>query len=198
MPLTSICVYSGSSRGARPAYSEAARSLGRELALRGIRLVYGGGSVGLMNEVAESALSAGGEVWGVIPESLTGKNLQHMGLTKTFVTRSMHERKQTMIDLADAFIALPGGLGTLDEMFEVLTWGQLSFHVKPCGFLNVDAYYDPLLAFLDHAVTERFISPDHRAMILTADSPAALLARFADYQPPNLEKWIRELTPPAP
>jgi uncharacterized protein (TIGR00730 family) len=108
----------------------------------------------------------------------------------------MHERKQTMIDLSDAFIALPGGLGTLDEMFEVLTWGQLNFHIKPCGFLNVDRYYDPLLAFLDHAMTERFISPEHRAMIMTADTPGDLLARFADYQPPSLEKWIQELTPP--
>lgn len=195
MPLTSICVYSGSSWGARPAYAEAARRLGRTLAARGLRLVYGAGSVGLMNEVAESALAAGGEVWGVIPESLTNKNVQHTGLTRTFVTPSMHARKQTMFDLADAFIALPGGLGTLDEMFEVLTWGQLNFHAKPCGFLNVAGYFDPLLAFLDHAAAENFISPAHRAMILTESDPGTLLARFKGYRPPDLDTWIRSLAP---
>ncbi len=196
MPLASICVYSGSSWGARPAYSVAARALGRTLASRGIRLVTGAGCVGLMNEVADSALAAGGAVWGVIPESLTGKNVQHMGLTRTLVTRTMHERKQTMFDLADAFIALPGGLGTLDEMFEVLTWGQLNFHVKPCGFLNVDAYFDPLLDFLDRAVTERFISAEHRAMIKTGLDAESLLSQFEAYQPPSLDKWFAELTPP--
>ncbi|MFO7536283.1 MAG: TIGR00730 family Rossman fold protein [Kiritimatiellia bacterium] len=197
MPLTSLCVYSGSSWGARPAYSEAARGLGLALASRRIRLIYGAGSVGLMNEVAESALAAGGEVWGVIPKSLTGKNIQHTGLTRTFVTRSMHERKKKMFNLADAFIALPGGLGTLDEMFEVLTWAQLNFHAKPCGFLNVERYFDPLLAFLDHAVAERFINTDHRSMIMTASDPATLLARFESYRPPSLEKWLRGLAPPA-
>ncbi len=196
MPLTSICVYSGSSWGARPSYSAAARELGSALAARGIRLVTGAGSVGLMNEVAESALGAGGVVWGVIPEQLTGKNVQHMGLTRTFVTGSMHERKQKMFELADAFIALPGGLGTLDEMFEMLTWGQLNLHVKPCGFLNVEGYFDPLLAFLDHAVTEQFISPAHRAMIMTGTSPADLFAQFEGYQPPDLQKWLRTLAPP--
>lgn len=196
MALTSICVYSGSNWGARPAYSTAARELGNVLAARGIRLIYGGGSVGLMNEVAESVLGAGGVVWGVIPEHLTGKNVQHMGITRTFVTRSMHERKQMMFDLADAFIALPGGLGTLDEMFEVLTWGQLNLHVKPCGFLNVEGYFDPLLAFLDHAMTEQFMSPAHRAMIMTGSTGAELFAQFATYQPPDLQKWINTLAPP--
>jgi uncharacterized protein (TIGR00730 family) len=196
MPLTSICVYSGSSWGARPAYSTAARELGSALAARGIRLIYGGGSVGLMNEVAESVLGSGGVVWGVIPEHLTGKNVQHMGISRTFVTRSMHERKQMMFDLADAFIALPGGLGTLDEMFEVLTWGQLNLHVKPCGFLNVEGYFDPLLAFLDHAMTEQFISRDHRSMIMTGTTPADLFNQFSTYQPTDLQKWIRTLAPP--
>ena len=196
MPLHSICVYSGSSWGAKASYSEAARHLGRALAQKGIRLIYGAGKVGLMYEVAESALKAGGEVWGVIPESLTGKNLQHMGLSRTFVTKTMHERKQTMFDLADAFVALPGGLGTLDEMFEMLTWAQLNLHAKPCGFLNVDGYYDPLLAFLDHAVAERFISPDHRSMVMTATTAGSLLAQFAKYRPPDLEKWFSALAPP--
>ena len=198
MPIASICVYAGSNWGANPAYGEAARALGRTLAHRGLRLVTGAGSVGLMAEVADSALAAHGEVWGVIPESLTGKNVQHMGLSRTFVTRSMHERKQTMFDLADAFIALPGGLGTLEEMFEILTWGQLNLHAKPCGLLNVAGYFDPLLAFLDHAAAERFLSADHRAMIKTGATAEALLAQFDAYQPPRLEDWLATLAPPDP
>lgn len=191
--LKSICVNCGSAWGANPAYTRAARQLGHDLAGRGIRVIFGGGSVGLMREVADAALARGGEVWGVIPEALMGKELDHDRLTRIVVTRDMHERKRTMFDLADAFIALPGGLGTLDEVFEILTWAQLGFHPKPCGFLNVAGYYDPLLAFLDHAVGEGFLSRAHRTMVITAATAEDLLARFAAYRPPDLKTWIAEL-----
>jgi hypothetical protein len=185
-----ICVFCGSSRGSRPAYAEAARQVGAELARRGIGLVYGGGRVGLMGILADAALAAGGEVIGVIPAALLAWEVAHANLTELQVVGSMHDRKARMAELSDAFVALPGGYGTLEEFCEVLTWSQLGLHRKACGLLNVERYYDPLLALLDHAVAERFVRPDHRALVLEATEPDLLLDRLASYEPPVLEKWI--------
>ena len=157
---------------------------------RGIRLVYGGASVGIMGVVADEVLRLGGEAMGVIPESLMRKELAHAGLTEMHVTPSMHARKTLMAELADGFVALPGGIGTFEEIFEVWTWGQLGFHRKPCGLLNVAGYYDSLIAFLDHAAGEQFVRAEHRAMAVVESDPAALLDRFAAYQPPALPKWV--------
>jgi uncharacterized protein (TIGR00730 family) len=185
-----VCVFCGSNRGARPAYVAAAEALGTELARRGIGLVTGGGRVGLMGAVADAALAAGGEVIGVIPEALVAWEVAHAGLTALEVVDSMHARKARMADLSDAFVALPGGFGTLEEFCEVLTWAQLGLHTKACGLLDVEGYYDPLLALLDHAVTEGFVRPEHRALVLQAAEPAALLELLAAYHPPALHKWI--------
>ena len=189
-PFKRVCVFCGSSPGARPAYLEAAREVGTLLARRGIELVYGGGRVGLMGATADAALSAGGSVIGIIPLSLAQKEVAHQGLTELRIVRSMHERKAQMSDLSDCFLGLPGGFGTLEEFFEVLTWAQIGIHGKPCGLLNVSGYYDPLLAFADQAVAERFVRPDHRALILTDTDPAALLDRMALYQSPVVDKWM--------
>jgi uncharacterized protein (TIGR00730 family) len=183
-------VFCGSSRGRREAYFAAARETGAELARRGIGLVFGGGSVGLMREVADAALAGGGEVIGVIPEALVAMEVAHHGLADLRIVGSMHERKALMAELADAFVALPGGFGTLEEFCEVLTWSQLGLHAKPCGLLNVEGYYDPLLALFDHAVEERFVHPQHRGMVLRAASPGPLLDALAAYEPPVVEKWI--------
>ena len=185
-----ICVFCGSNPGAEPAYAEAAADLGRLLAGRGLTLVYGGGHVGLMGVLADATLAAGGRVTGVIPEALAAKELAHAGLTDLVVVGSMHERKALMSELSDAFIALPGGIGTLEEWFEVWTWSQLGFQPKPCGMLNVAGYYDHLLAFLDHMTEERFLSPPHRSMAIVEDRADRLLDRLASYQPPRAEKWI--------
>ena len=189
--LRSVCVFSGSSPGARPSYTETATALGREVATRGLRLVYGGASVGLMGAVADAALAAGGEVVGVIPQHLMDREVAHDGLTELRVTGSMHERKALMADLADGFVALPGGLGTLEELAEILTWSQLGLQSKPCGLLDVEGFFDPLLAFLDHTVTERFVSTEHRALVLAADRPDALLDLLAGWRPgaPGA-KWL--------
>ena len=189
--LGSVCVFSGSSPGARPSYTEAAAALGRDLAGRGTRVVYGGASVGLMGTVADAALAAGGEVVGVIPQHLVDREVAHDGLTELHVTGSMHERKALMADLADGFVALPGGLGTLEELAEVLTWSQLGLQSKPCGLLDVEGFFDPLLAFLDHTVAERFVSTEHRALVLAADRPDALLDLLSAWQPggPGV-KWV--------
>ena len=189
-PFKRVCVFCGSSPGARPAYLEAAREVGTLLARRGIELVYGGGRIGLMGATADAALSAGGSVIGIIPLSLAQKEVAHQGLTELRIVRSMHERKAQMSDLSDCFLALPGGFGTLEEFFEVLTWAQIGIHGKPCGLLNVSGYYDPLLAFADQTVAERFVRPDHRALILTDTSPVALLDRMARYQSPVVDKWM--------
>ena len=181
--LRSVCVFSGSSPGARPSYTETATALGREVATRGMRLVYGGASVGLMGAVADAALAAGGQVVGVIPQHLVDREVAHDGLTELRVTGSMHERKALMADLADGFVALPGGLGTLEELAEILTWSQLGLQSKPCGLLDVEGFFDPLLAFLDHTVTERFVSTEHRALVLAADRPDALLDLLAGWRP---------------
>lgn len=186
-----ICVFCGSSAGARPAYAHAAGSVGRMLAARGIGLVYGGGKVGLMGVVADAVMAAGGEVIGVIPEALMRREVGHGGLTELHVVGSMHERKARMADLSDGFIALPGGYGTFEEFFEVLTWSQLGIHPKPCGLLNVGGFYDPLLAMADHAVREEFVRPAHRALILDDGDAERLLERMAAFAPPAVEKWIR-------
>ena len=185
-----ICVYCGSSPGKRPDYIEAARALAQELVNRGIHLVYGGASVGLMGEVANAVLAGGGEVTGVIPKALDAKEISHPGLTELFVVESMHERKSGMAQMSDGFIALPGGLGTLEEIFEVLTWAQLGMHEKPCAMLNVNGYYDGLEKFIDHSVEEGFVRPEHRHLLLIEEDPASLLDSMQTYQPPGLEKWI--------
>ncbi len=187
-----VCVFCGSSPGTRPVYAEAARSMGRLLAERGIGLVYGGGRVGLMGEVADAVLAAGGEVTGVIPRGLMEREVGHRGLTTLHVTGTMHERKALMVDLSDGFVALPGGYGTLDELCEALTWSQLGIHARPCGILNVGGYFDALLALFDHAVREGFVREAHRGLVLEASEPAALLDVMARFQPPTTEKWIRD------
>ncbi|MBX9634896.1 MAG: TIGR00730 family Rossman fold protein [Magnetospirillum sp.] len=185
-----ICVFCGSSMGTKPVYAQAAEALGRLVAERGLGLVYGGGNVGLMGVVANAALAAGGEVIGVIPEALLKMEVGHVELTSLHVVTSMHERKALMAELADGFIALPGGIGTLEELFEVWTWGQLGLHPKPLGFLDVAGYYDHLHAFLDHSQNEGFLKERHRAMVAVESDPAALLARLTAYQPPPMVKVI--------
>jgi uncharacterized protein (TIGR00730 family) len=164
--------------------------LGNELTRRKIGLVYGGGNVGVMGAIADSVLEAGGEVIGVIPEHLMTREIGHKRLTKLHIVHSMHERKALMADLSDAFIALPGGFGTLEEFCEVLTWSQLGLHAKPCGIVNVLGYYTPLLAMLDHAVQERFLKPQNRALVLARDTPAELLIALDDWRPVHVEKWL--------
>jgi uncharacterized protein (TIGR00730 family) len=166
--------------------------MGKAIAAAGMGLVYGGASVGLMGWVADAVLADGGEVVGVIPKSMSKKEIAHGGLTDLHVVESMHERKAKMADLSSAFIALPGGLGTLEELLEILTWAQLGMHKKPIGVLNVGRYYDPLLALLDHAVDEQFVRPEHRLLLLSATTPEQLLAGFEQYRPATGEKWITE------
>ncbi len=188
--MKSVCVFCGSRAGEDPAYAEAARALGETIAEAGIRLVYGGGHVGLMGVVADAALAAGGAVTGVMPKALVDREIAHTGLTELHVVGSMHERKATMSDLSEGFVALPGGTGTLEEFFEVLTWAQLGEHAKPCGLLNVAGYYDPLLAVFDHMVDRGFLAQHHRAMVLVENAPKALLERFGRYRSPKTAKWI--------
>jgi len=185
-----ICVFCGSNRGSNGVYADAARDLGRLLAQEGVALVYGGGSVGLMGELADSVLSAGGEVIGVIPHALWAREVGHRGLTDLRIVDTMHERKALMADLADAFIALPGGLGTLEEIFEIWTWAQLGLHEKPLGFLDVNGFYTPLLRFLDDAMRASFLKEQHRAIAVVERDPAALLQRFEAWRAPRVEKWI--------
>ena len=188
-----IAIYCGSSRGLDPLYQNTAAELARHLVQQGIGIVYGGGNVGIMGVIADAALAAGGEVIGVIPESLLSKELGHAGVTELRVVRSMHERKQMMVDLSDGFIALPGGFGTLDELFETLTWLQLGFHGKPVGLLNVGGFFDHLLTFLDHMSASGFLKPEHRASLLTSTDPADLLSSMRAFQPHTCGKWIKEL-----
>ncbi len=185
-----VCVFCGSSAGSDPRYREMAERLGRTLARRGLALVYGGGSVGLMGAVADAVLAAGGEAIGVIPRALELRELAHPRLTKLHVVSSMHERKARMASLADAFVALPGGMGTLEEFAEIVTWAQLGLHARPCGLLDVAGYFAPLVSFFDHAVAEGFVRPDHRRIVLVGDDPDALLDAFARYEPPAVERWI--------
>jgi uncharacterized protein (TIGR00730 family) len=186
-----LCVFCGSSPGARPAYGEAADELGRLLVERGIQLVYGGGAVGLMGRLADAVLAAGGEPIGVLPRALVEREIGHPGLEDLRVVGSMHERKALMAELADGFVALPGGLGTLEELFEVYTWAQLGLHRKPCALLDVEGYYDGVASFLEHAVEERFLREDHRALLIVEREPRALLDRLAHFEPgAAVPKWI--------
>jgi uncharacterized protein (TIGR00730 family) len=185
-----LAVFCGSNPGARPEYVDAARSLGRLLAQRGIGIVYGGSSVGLMAALADAMMDELGDVIGVIPRMLVEREVANKALTDLRIVESMHERKALMANLADGFVALPGGIGTLEEFFETWTWAQLGMHSKPCGLLNVAGYFDPLLTFLDHAVSEKFVRDVHRAMVVVERDPAALLARFESYDPPRVVKWL--------
>lgn len=191
-----VCVFCGSSMGVQPAYQQAAVAMGKALARRELGLVYGGGNVGLMSTIADATLAAGGEVIGVIPDFLVAKEIAHTGLTQLHIVNSMHERKTMMAQLSDAFVALPGGYGTLEEFCEILTWAQLGLHQKPFGLLNVNGYYSSLLKFFDQAVTEEFLRPIHRCLVLQASEPENLLDLLADYQPQNVDKWIsKEVMP---
>jgi uncharacterized protein (TIGR00730 family) len=194
--LKSLCVFCGSRPGRRPEYRAAAEELGRLLAAEGIGLVYGGGNIGLMGVVADACLDAGGQVVGVIPESLVGRevagrSVEHSGLSRLEVVDSMHTRKARMAALSDGFIALPGGFGTFEELFEILTWAQLGFHAKPVGLLNVRGYYDPLLALCDQAVTEEFLSSANRQLLIARDSPTALLAALKECRSEPMKAWIQ-------
>ncbi|MBN1486932.1 MAG: TIGR00730 family Rossman fold protein [Anaerolineae bacterium] len=191
-----ICVFCGSSPGARRDYVQAAVSLGQKLAENEITLVYGGAIVGVMGKLAQATLDAGGHVIGVIPKGLMDMEVAFTNLPDLRVVNTMHERKALMAELSDGFIALPGGLGTLEELFEILTWANLGIHRKPCGLLNVSSYYDKLLGFLDYMVEEKFVNTAQRAMVLVAEHPGALIERFRDYVPPNADKaaWILKMT----
>lgn len=188
--MNSICVFCGSQSGKSPVYTEEAQKLGRLIAQLKFTLVYGGGQVGLMGVVSNAALDAGGEVTGVIPKALFGKELANKKITKLHVVNSMHERKQLMYTLADGFVALPGGLGTFDEFFEVLTWAQLGLHHKPCGLLNVAQYFDPLLKMLDKSLEEGLLKESSRQMIITDSDVESLFKKMRAYKPPKTEKWI--------
>ena len=190
--MRSICVYCGSNAGSKPVYTERAIALGTHIAKEGLTLVYGGGNVGLMGVVADAVLEAGGEVIGVIPEQLVDWEVAHKGVTRLEVVANMHERKARMFDLADGFVALPGGFGTLDEMFEMLTWRQLGIADKPCAFLDVDGFYAPLLAMMDRMVEERFLHPDQRRDLWHGDDIDALMAWMRAYEPAQASKWIDE------
>jgi uncharacterized protein (TIGR00730 family) len=185
-----VCVYAGSNPGSDPAYAEAAAAFAATMAERGIGLVYGGGKVGLMGVLADTMLARGGEAIGVMPQSLIDREIGHPGLTELKVVDSMHERKALMAELSDAFVAVPGGIGTLEELIEVYTWSQLGIHDKACGVLNVKGYYDHLAALLDHAVAEGFLRPQHRAVLSVASEPVELLDRLAAYEAPTVGKWL--------
>ena len=188
--LARVCVFCGSSPGVRAAYAIAARALGGALARRGLGVVYGGAGVGVMGALADGALAAGGEVIGVLPRRLFRREVGHGGLTELIEVDSMHERKQRMAELASAFVALPGGYGTLEELFEVVTWAQLGIHRKPIGVLDVDGYFAPLATLLDHAVCEGFVRTEHRELVLLASSIDDLLDRLEQHRPPPVEKWL--------
>ena len=185
-----ICVYCGSNPGKLTEYREAARVLGHELAARNLGLVYGGASIGVMGAVADAVLEKGGEAIGVIPFALATREVAHSGLNDLFVVDSMHERKAKMAELSDGFIALPGGWGTIEEIFEMLTWAQLGFHQKPCGLLNISGYYDHLFTFLEHAIDQRFVREEYRPMIMMEQTANDLLDRYMKYQAPTVKKWI--------
>ncbi len=188
--MRSVCVFCGSNPGRRPEYLAGAAGLGRDLARQGIRMVYGGAHVGTMGALADAALAAGGEVIGVIPGHLVAAEVAHQGLTELRIVDSMHERKALMATLADGFIALPGGLGTLEEFAEVTTWSQLGLHAKPTGLLNLLGFYDSLLSFLDHVTAERFLRPEHRDLVIARSDPAELLAAMDQWTRPASHKWI--------
>jgi uncharacterized protein (TIGR00730 family) len=184
-----VCIYCGSSSGQNPIYTDAARALATRLVDRGLGLVYGGGHVGLMGVIADAVLAAGGEVIGVIPQRLVDAEVAHLGLTSLEVVDSMHQRKARMAELSDAFIALPGGFGTLDELFEILTWAQLGLHGKPCGLLDVGGYFAPLVQWVDHAVAEGFVRPRHRELLMLDEDADRLLDRLGEHEPVAISKW---------
>jgi uncharacterized protein (TIGR00730 family) len=192
MKIRKICVYCGSSPGKDPAFAHAAVTLGQALCERNIGLVYGGAAVGIMGKVADAVLAAGGEAVGVIPEALAVKEVAHENLKELHVVTSMHERKAMMAELSDGFIALPGGWGTLEEIFEILTWAQLGFHDKPCGLLNIGGYYDHLVGFLENSFEQQFVNELYRPMLMTSDNPVSLLDQFASYKAPKVRKWMSE------
>ncbi|HXI84109.1 MAG TPA: TIGR00730 family Rossman fold protein [Verrucomicrobiae bacterium] len=194
MQIKALAVYCGSSPGLLPEYKEAAMTFGALLAREGIALVYGGGNVGLMGAAADGALQAGGKVIGVIPHALVAKELAHRGVTEFYPVDTMHQRKQKMADLADGFVALPGGIGTLEEIFEMLTWNQLHIHGKPCAFLNVAGYYEPLVRFLEHMVQQRFLKQAPFDALIVDSDGASLLARIRAYAPVKTDKWIDRKT----
>jgi uncharacterized protein (TIGR00730 family) len=185
-----LAVFCGSNPGARPDYVQGTRALGKLLASRGIGVVYGGSNVGLMQALADAMLDELGDIIGVIPRMLVQREVANKALSDLRIVDSMHDRKALMAELADGFVALPGGIGTLEEFFEIWTWAQLGMHDKPCGLLNVAGYFDPLLEFLDRAVAEKFVREVHRKMVIVESDPAALLARFEGYEPPRVVKWI--------
>lgn len=191
--LRRICVFCGSNCGIRPDYCQAAHTLGVELVRRNIELVYGGASVGCMGALANAVLAAGGKAIGVMPRYLVEKEIAHTGLSELRVVASMHERKSLMEELSDGFIAMPGGMGTLEEIFEIVTWAQLGMHEKPCGLYDVAGYYEKLTQFLDHARDELFMKPEHRDILLYSDSPRDLLNSFERFTPPKVTKWIRSM-----
>lgn len=188
--MRSVCVFCGSNTGKGDTYSAAARALAGAMARHKLQLVYGGGSIGLMGVLGEAALAAGAHVIGVTPRRLLERELVHRGLSELRVVETMNERKALMAELSDAFIALPGGMGTLDELFEMLTWNQLGFHRKSCGLLDAGGYFSHLMAFLDHAVAERFVTPEHRSMLIVERDADRLLARLASEPPPEVSKWM--------
>jgi uncharacterized protein (TIGR00730 family) len=193
-PFQRLCVFCGSSRGLNPAYTAAAEQVGLELARHDIGLVYGGGNVGLMGMLADAVLQGGGQVIGVIPEALMAKEVGHRGLSDLRIVKTMHERKALMADLADGFVALPGGIGTFEEFFEVLTWAQLGLHSKPCGLLNVSGFYDPLLRLLDHSIEEGFIRASHRSLVVVQSEFTVLLDKMSHHSVPHEHKWIDRAT----
>ncbi len=190
--MKSVCVFCGSNLGNDPVYADAARAMGAEIARRGMVLVYGGGAVGLMGIVADAALAAGGEVHGIIPRALREKEVGHYNLTRLEIVETMHIRKARMAELSDGFIAMPGGIGTFEELFEIWTWGQLGIHDKPLAFLNVAGFYDPLASFLDNTVEAGFLKQAHRAMAMTDTQPATLLDRMEQYVPAATYKWVEK------
>jgi uncharacterized protein (TIGR00730 family) len=192
--MKSVAVYCGSSSGNQDIYTQQAQEMGRELVRRGLTLVYGGGCVGLMGTIADAVLAEGGKVVGVIPQFLADKEVAHRGCTELHIVDTMHQRKLLMADLADGFVAMPGGFGTLEELFEVLTWGQLGLHGKSVGLLNTQGFYDTLLALLDHMSAEAFLRQENRSQVLQNASPAALLDAMQAYQPMQLEKWLTPST----
>lgn len=190
--MKQVCVFCGSYQGSQPIYMVAAHQMGNGLAQRGLGLVYGGGRVGLMGAVADGTIAGGGKVIGVIPQSLVDRELAHKGLSELRVVASMHERKAMMAELADAFVAMPGGFGTLDELFEIITWAQLGFHRKPIALLNISGYFDPLITFIEHMETEGFIKSTHRSAIVVKNDVDSLLDTLLAYQAPQLEKWLKK------
>lgn len=190
--INTICIYCGSSSGRHEKYDSAASDLAEALVSRNIKLVYGGADIGLMGVVANQVLKLGGEVIGVIPKALALKEVAHKHLTQLHITESMHERKMMMAELSDGFIALPGGIGTLEELFEIWTWAQLGFHNKPCGLLNINGYYDSLIGFLDHVLAEQFVKKEHHALLLIETNPNTLLDRYSNYQAPIIRHWVNK------